>query len=437
MRGSSSSVPISADLEVCTYPEPLACSVCDEKNVLPELDTTPWSDQRAFEDLLRAAEKMRPDDVLTADEFKEAVGEGAAEIRPVKTLLSLATVFDKVVSLGASIRLAVVEPSYSEGGEAPFDGPPAATSSTSRPSGGRAILAALAIGPEAAPVQAVRNHWFERAIAERALASRTGAIMREGRREKLARLFSHYVDRPLWHAVAELQSLVDRLAQESRRDQIRKELVKNVVGLWAIASMTKAVRLHAAQKDEKGRRVTSEYSGSTDLTEILSVLRPDVSGSILGHLVVGSRVDIRPEIVDRDFRVRGTLGEWAIILYTLLKNALEAAAESGRAVRMEQSYVSVDLSANASTPPLKKVEYATITVTNTTAPLSDETLKKMRGCLRGDVPSMDPNGSKSDSMGLGLATVGQFLKKLEAGATVKHSRDQGTIIITITVRMAD
>lgn len=58
--------------------------------------------------------------------------------------------------------------------------------------------------------------------------------------------------------------------------------------------------------------------------------------------------------------------------------------------------------------------------------------------IRGQLESVEPNKGKTDSMGLGLATVGQLLKKFKASAEVEYSQERGTITITVkNVRMAE
>lgn len=127
----------------------------------------------------------------------------------------------------------------------------------------------------------------------------------------------------------------------------------------------------------------------------LSKLFDDFQQSPLFSGHVGLRVTIEPR--KETLFVEGTEEAWWLVFHLLLKNAVEASVP-GSVVTVALSY---DLD----------IERASVAISNPRPDDFDEqTRSDMNLVLRGSRRFLQPNERKTDSMGVGLATVGQILE---------------------------
>jgi len=127
-------------------------------------------------------------------------------------------------------------------------------------------------------------------------------------------------------------------------------------------------------------------------------------------------------------RVVGTLGDWADIVYTLLRNAFQ---EAGRPEhRASRPFVHARIVHNYDFVPRDPERFALVEVSNMCSEIPSEKLAVMQRCLSGEQREMGVDPAKEGSSGVGLGIVGETVKRL-GGKAVAVQRGG---VLTIQVR---
>ena len=172
--------------------------------------------------------------------------------------------------------------------------------------------------------------------------------------------------------------------------------------------------------------------GKVRISELRKILEEIREGPWL-HSLHTPRIEETIDVEDLqqgegDGWIVGSVGDWALIFYTLMKNALEAAhrVSAGR----DRGFVEVKAGFDADTLPDDLERHLTLKISNTSPHIPEPRFLELRDCLEGKIPTVMPNPRKPESVGVGLAVLGETLRFLDARAELHQDRS-GCFSVTI------
>jgi hypothetical protein len=418
----------TAECSIGSYPEPLALAVGERAAVFGALAEHASPTPTVYAELGQVAD--RADAAPLTIEMFRAMCPVTAACRPFDVLCELAELLQSSES-EALVRVARIESPLSDSGESPFAAPRTQRARADQLPAS-ALLAALSLGEEGSSLANIRHRWLERVQTERLLVAQTEALAAASLLRRFGRLVSHYVHVPL----ASLITSYDRELMKPLhlRNSDLAEAARRMYGsLVLVRYVTSTIRQHSGSDDDSlASQPPATTLGWTDLDELLSLLDPGRSGSVLGEFAsAGARI-VCSYPAGKSLRVHGDFGRWAIVLFTLLKNALEAALQA-RGSRDPSVNVTLVPEHNAVVGDV--MLYLRMSISNPCDDADPRVLAIMQECLGARRTSAPPNARKPDSMGLGLATAGRILRDLEVSRRFELQPDGSQVRCILDVPM--
>jgi hypothetical protein len=414
----------SAECSTGSYPEPLAWAVVERAAVFGALAEHASPTPTVYAELEQVADREDAAP-LTIEMFRAACPVTAA-CRPFDVLCELAELLQSSES-EALVRVARIESPLTDSGESPFAAPRARADELRA----SALLAALSLGEEGSSLASIRQRWLERVQTERLLVAQTEALAAASLLRRFGRLVSHYVHVPLASLITSYErELMKPLHQ---RDSDLAEAARRMYGgLVLVRYVTSTIRQHSGSDDDSFVSQSSATTlGWTDLDELLALLDPNRGGSVLGEFAsAGARIVCKYP-TGKSLRVHGDFGRWSIVLFTLLKNALEAALQA----RAHDASVNVTLMPEHNAAAGDVMLYLRMAISNPCDDVDSRVFAIMQECFGARRKSAPSNPRKADSMGLGLATAGRILRDLEVSRRFELHPDDGHVRCILDVPM--
>jgi len=418
----------TAECSIGSYPEPLSWAVGERAVVFGALAEHASPTPTVYAELEQVADRADAAP-LTIDMFR-AMCPVTAACQPFDVLCELAELLQSSES-EALVRVARIESPLTDSGESPFAAP--------RVQGARAeelpasaLLAALSLGEEGSSLANIRHRWLERVQTERLLVAQTEALAAASLLRRFGRLVSHYVHVPLASLITSYER--ELMKPLHVRNSDLAEAARRMYGsLVLVRYVTSTIRQHSgSDEDSLASQPPATTLGWTDLDELLALLDPSRGGSVLGEFAsAGARV-ICKYPAGKSLRVHGDFGRWAIVLFTLLKNALEAALQA-RGGRDPSVNVTLIPEHNAAAGDV--MLYLRMSISNPCDDADPRVLAIMQECFGARRTSAPPNSRKPDSMGLGLATAGRILRDLEVSRRFELHADGSQVRCILDVPM--